>query len=84
MELKLIPQELCLKLDFIFIHIVNNLTKIQFCDFSCFIMMGFAFCGFHRIARSSTDQVSAVAFIGLVSSFYIMFDLIPVVLLKFK
>jgi hypothetical protein len=46
-------------------------------------MMGFAFCGFHRIARSSTNQVSAVAFIGLVSSFYIMFDLIPAVLLKF-
>ena len=47
-------------------------------------MMGFVFCGFHRIARSSTNQVSAVAFIGLMSSFYIMFDLIPALLLKFQ
>ncbi|KAJ6428353.1 hypothetical protein OIU84_023727 [Salix udensis] len=59
MDLKLIHQELRLELDFIFIYIVNNLIKTQFCDFSCFIMTGFAFCGFHRIARSSTNQIGS-------------------------
>jgi hypothetical protein len=43
--------------------------------------MGFAFCGFYRIARSTTKQVSAGGSIGLVSSFYIIiFDLILCVL----